>query len=315
MLIKEIGKEESFMNHSKIPNVFIQLLLFLGMYMLYTTLVTGIMLIYTGFKYITTDITFNFDVLDPILFEEQLTQFFMTSDMVLAQLFLGILAIILSIAFAKGILKRSLLSMGFTKEKIALHYMIGLVVGVILFGSAVLIGTLMGSLEFKGYILNNQWGLLLLFFIGFIIQGMSEEVMIRGYLMPSLATKIPMRYAVLISSLVFAALHLLNPGMNVIAFINLTLFGIFAGVYMCKTHNIWGVCAIHTIWNFVQGNFFGILVSGMDMDVSVFRFKAVPKQSFLNGGSFGLEGGITVTIVLLIACGLITLYKKEEPLN
>ncbi len=295
---------------AKAPNVGVQLLLFLGIYIAINIITIVVMVIGIGYKCISTNTTFQ--GLDQVGFEEQWSQILMSSDMVLLQLFLFITATMLSILFAKGILKRNMASMGFVKTNIVSQYVIGLVIGALLFSGAVLIGTMIGTLEFQGYILNEQWGMLFLFFIGFIIQGMGEEVMVRGYLMPSLAARIQLKYAILISSLVFAALHLLNSGMTVLSFLNLTLFGIFAGIYMCKTQNIWGICAIHSIWNFVQGNFFGILVSGQDVNVSVFSFATTPNQTLLNGGSFGMEGGIIVTIILLIACGLMLLYKRDE---
>ncbi len=292
------------------PNVLIQLLLFLGIYIAFNIVTTVIMLIGIGYKCVSTNITFQ--GLDQVAFEEQWNQILISSDMMLLQLFVFITATMIAILFAKGILKRNMVSMGFVKTNMVSQYIIGLVLGALSFGGAVLIGTMIGALKFQGYILNEQWGMLLLFFVGFIIQGMGEEVMVRGYLMPSLAARIPLKYAILISSLVFAALHLLNPGMTILSFLNLSLFGIFAGIYMCKTQNIWGISAFHTSWNFVQGNFFGILVSGQNVNVSVFSFDSMPNQVLLNGGNFGMEGGIIVTILLLIACGLLLLYKRDE---
>ncbi len=292
------------------PNVGIQLLLFLGMYIAFEIIAGVVLLIGIIYKCASTNITFQW--LDQVALEEQWNQLFMSSDMMLLQLFLFITATMIAILLAKVILKRNMASMGFVKANMVSQYVSGLVIGTLLFSGVVLIGTMIGALKFQGYILDGQWGILFLFFIGFIIQGMGEEVMVRGYLMPSLAARMQLKYAILISSLAFAALHLLNSGMTVLSFLNLTLFGIFACIYMCKTQNIWGICAIHSIWNFVQGNFFGILVSGQDVNVSVFSFASTPNQTLLNGGSFGMEGGIIVTIILLIACGLMLLYKRNE---
>ena len=113
--------------------------------------------------------------------------------------------------------------------------------------------------------------------------------------------------AVLTNSLLFALLHSLNSGLSPLAVINLFLFGFFASVYMLKSGNIWGVAAIHSIWNFAQGNLFGM--QGMP---SVFVFEQTGKP-LLDGGAFGPEGGLPVTIVLLTAilCVLFISPKKE----
>lgn len=45
--------------------------------------------------------------------------------------------------------------------------------------TALLIAFLCGTVTYEGYILGNGTGLLLLFLLGFIIQGMGEEVFKR----------------------------------------------------------------------------------------------------------------------------------------
>ena len=132
--------------------------------------------------------------------------------------------------------------------------------------------------------------------------------------MTSLSTRVTIIAAIWINAIFFACMHLLNPGISVLALINLVLFGLFASVYAVKTNNIWGVCAIHSIWNFVQGNFYGILVSGMDTGISVFKFSSTESGKLINGGSFGLEGGLSVTIVLIIGI-VITLVAKNKELD
>ena len=58
---------------------------------------------------------------------------------------------------------------------------------------------------------------------------------------------------------------------------------------------------MHTVWNFVQGNVFGMEVSGLEISCSLFSSTSDPSRSLWNGGSFGAEGGLSVTIVLTIA--------------
>ena len=65
------------------------------------------------------------------------------------------------------------------------------------------------------------------------------------------------------------------------------------------TGNIWMCSAVHSIWNFVQGNLYGIRVSGFDLMDTVLVSDTVPGKELINGGSFGLEGGLGVTAVLI----------------
>lgn len=215
--------------------------------------------------------------------------------------------------FCKLFQKRKMATLGFCKKGAVKEYLIGLLVGFVCFSAAVLLGVLSGALKVEGISSSFSIGIFVLYTIGFMIQGMAEEVMCRGYFMVSIARRYSLVAAVLINSIGFAALHLGNSGISVLAFINLSLFGIFASLYFIRRGNIWGIGAVHSIWNLVQGNFYGIKVSGMEVTNSFLTMTSVEGKEFLNGGEFGLEGSIFVTLVL--AVGIVILYlgknKKE----
>ena len=123
--------------------------------------------------------------------------------------------------------------------------------------------------------------------------------MCRSYLMVSIGRRYPMWLAVLLNALLFSTLHIGQSGMGLLAFINLTLFGAFASIYFIKRGSIWGIGAVHSIWNFVQGNFYGVKVSGLSISCSVLDSVSVEGRVLINGGAFGLEGGLAVTLVLV----------------
>jgi membrane protease YdiL (CAAX protease family) len=152
--------------------------------------------------------------------------------------------------------------------------------------------------------------MILLFLLGYLLQGMSEEVLVRGYFMVSLGRANSIGWAVIMSSLMFAMLHIFNAGLSVLAFINLALYGLMMALYMLKHESIWGVCAIHSAWNFVQGNVFGVQVSGMPLTESVFATELTGSH-WITGGDFGLEGGLAVTVVLLAGIALVWLTKRK----
>ena len=64
----------------------------------------------------------------------------------------------------------------------------------------------------------------------------------------------------------------------------------------------------------MQGNVFGVKVSGNPVDVSVMSFG--PKGAdLISGGDFGIEGSSVTTIVLCILCVVVTLWKRKEIVN
>lgn len=215
-----------------------------------------------------------------------------------------------TIAFCRFIQKRKLESIGFIKQRAGKDYLVGLGMGFILFSAAVLICVLTGALKINGVSSTFSIGMFLLFTIGFMLQGMSEEVICRGYLMVSIGRRYSMWVAILSNALIFAALHLLNNGISVLAFINLVLYGVFASLYFIERGSIWGVAAFHSVWNLVQGNFWGLRVSGMVTECSVFQSSLVDNRDVINGGAFGPEGGLAVTVVLVV--GICVLFKRIQ---
>ena len=95
-----------------------------------------------------------------------------------------------------------------------------------------------------------------------------------------------------------------------LAYINLFLCGLLFGLLFVESGSIWMVAALHSGWNFLQGNIFGISVSGTAKSSSVFDSSFADGWSFMNGGDFGLEGGLAVTIVL--AVGIYVAYRRME---
>ena len=214
------------------------------------------------------------------------------------------------ILYCRKIERRSMVSMGFRKSGWLARYLKGYAIGAGMLLLCALILWLMGDLDFA-FAKKIPVFYILAFFAGFVIQGMSEEVCVRGYLMVSLGNRCHMAVAIGISSVVFALLHLGNPGLTVLALLNLTLFGVFMAVYILRTDDLWGACAIHSAWNFAQGNLVGIRVSGTAQLPTVAIMQPLGEQSLFHGGDFGLEGGLIVTIVVLAAIAL-TLFLPQK---
>lgn len=228
-------------------------------------------------------------------------------------LFSTIAMILVVCAFCRLFQKRSLYSIGFSKTNILKEYIIGIIAGFLFFSAAVMLGVLTGGLSITGFVPGFSVGIFILYLLGFMVQGMAEEVLCRGYMMVSVARKYNMVVAILCNSLFFAMLHLFNNGISVLAFLNLSLFGIFASLYFIRRGNIWGIGAFHSMWNLVQGCFYGISVSGMNSLNSLLKTESVKGKDLLNGGSFGMEASIWVTAVLLAGIAFLFFMKNKNP--
>jgi len=153
----------------------------------------------------------------------------------------------------------------------------------------------------------------LLYFLLFILVGFSEEFLMRGIWVEYLLKRHSKAIAVIISSLVFACLHLGNPGVTLLAFVNLILAGVILAQLYLFTKNLWLAVFFHLGWNFFQGPVLGFAVSGLPMH-SIFLQPANITQNLLNGGSFGLEGSVIETMVTaLMAVGLgVALWRRPK---
>ena len=135
--------------------------------------------------------------------------------------------------------------------------------------------------------------------------------------MPRVAGRFGVPFAVFFSSFCFSVMHAANAGFSVLALINLILIAALFALIALSDGHIYRVCAMHTLWNFCQGNLFGLEVSGNPQAASIFA-SGYTKMStdLMTGGAFGPEGGLCVTIVIAIAFIIFCLTrKKEKPAN
>lgn len=217
------------------------------------------------------------------------------------------------LVYLRAIEGRSWLSIGFRRRCAGGSYLAGYAIGIGACLATVAIAWAAGGMRFEGLQEDVAWGMLVAFFLGFLFQGMSEEVVCRGFLLVSAANRAPLWAAVALNTLFFACLHLANAGLTWLSFVNLVLFGVFASFYMLRTDNIWGIGAFHAAWNFTQGNLLGIEVSGNPIADTLFRFAPVADSpDAVSGGSFGLEGGLAATAVFLAGILLLAFWPAKQ---
>ena len=233
-----------------------------------------------------------------------------TPTIIILSLYGTILATVITMLFCKVIERRPITSLGFKKKNAIKSYLVGCLVGIVLMSVSVLLSAMFGGISLSVNS-NIGWKLLIIYLFGFLFQGASEEIIFRGYFLNTVASKDRIVLAIVLNSIFFGLAHSFNMGLTPLAFCNLVLFGVFASIYSIKFDNLWGVCGIHSFWNFMQGNFWGVQVSGIDTSTSIFVASACENKDILNGGAFGLEGSIFVTIVLSVSIIIVLLFKNS----
>ncbi|MGT2753982.1 CPBP family intramembrane glutamic endopeptidase [Streptococcus ovis] len=196
--------------------------------------------------------------------------------------------------------KRPVSGLGFFKKRAIFELLKGFFIGVLLIGTVVGLQVLSGSIELTrlDFSVANLMSLILILPFWFIQSG-TEELITRGWLFPVVSRNSNLLVGTAVSSLLFAVLHLANPSVSWISLLNIALFGLLACLYVLKTDNIWGIAAIHTAWNYFQGSFFGLNVSGISTSYATMSFQIGAVPDYLSGGNFGPEGSLIASAVLL----------------
>ncbi|NQU54884.1 MAG: CPBP family intramembrane metalloprotease, partial [Bacteroidetes bacterium] len=161
-------------------------------------------------------------------------------------------------------------------------------------------------------VLKVDFGALSISFLLFIVVALNEEIMIRGYVLNNLLSSRNKYLALVISAIIFTAMHGLNSSLGRIALTNLFLAGILLGSAYIFTKNLWFPISLHLFWNFFQGPVLGYHVSGQQIE-SLFSIK-LSGNEMLNGGGFGFEGSLVCTLMLVVVIGGIFFYylRKAE---
>lgn len=166
--------------------------------------------------------------------------------------------------FRKYIDRQTILSLGFSIKNRNIDLLFGLLVAIV-----IIVG---GSILLSGFGLVNFTYVGLSFkqiafsFLLFVLVALTEEIMVRGYILNNLLMSVNKYVALIISAVLFMALHGFNPNLSLIAFVNLFLAGMVLGATYIFTKNLWFPISLHLFWNFLQGPVLGYHVSGQETD-------------------------------------------------
>ena len=227
------------------------------------------------------------------------------------ELFSFVFILLLFIFWVKVIEKNSLSTLGFVKKNWLKYLGWGILISLLQMGVIALVYQVGGI---GSFVLNELSIEPLLFILGlfpfWLLQGGTEEVATRGWLLTRIAARTNLPLAIAISSSLFGILHMGNAGVTFLSVLNIILDGVLAGLLFIYTDSIWLVVAQHGTWNYVQGNLLGFQVSGTGADASIFSFTMGDGPDWLTGGAFGAEGSIITTLVLLVS--LVIVYRLGE---
>lgn len=198
--------------------------------------------------------------------------------------------------------KRPISSLGLQSFIRLKHTIEGGLFALLSLSLVVILMYLMGLLIFDCINLSfsNMLNVFILLPIWFI-QGSSEEILVHGWLLPTIAGRSNAMVGLLLSTIFFVLMHYESQGVTLLTIINLALIGLLLGIHVLKNNSIWGAITFHTIWNFSESSVFGFINENVSENYQIITTE-VSGDPILSGGNFGPEGSLITTFTILPFC-------------
>jgi uncharacterized protein len=162
--------------------------------------------------------------------------------------------------------------------------------------------------------------------LGFLLVGLLEEYLTRGYLQYTLTRGLAGIYewafkarhskvlgfwtAAIILSLLFGLGHGKNPGESPIGLLAAGLAAMVFCFSLWRTGSLWWAIGFHTSWDWAQSFLYGVADSGLMVQHHLLATHPVGRP-LLSGGTTGPEGSVFIIAVLALA-SLIILFMLPQ---
>lgn len=185
---------------------------------------------------------------------------------------------------------------------------IGLLIGAGLYTACILILMAMGIYKIEG---RNPASYLLPAIALALSSGIFEELLFRGVLFRIVEEWLGSWISLVVSSLVFGLVHLMNPNATLMGaiFISAEAGILLAAAYML-TRRLWMSMGFHIAWNYTQSGIFSGTVSGSDADPGLIK-PVIDGPALLTGGTFGVESSV-IAFLLCTTTGVILLIMAAR---
>ncbi len=138
---------------------------------------------------------------------------------------------------------------------------------------------------------------------GFSLVAVSEELLLRGYLLWTLARGIGFGWSALLLSVGFGLIHGSNPGETPVGLFSAGAIGLLFCLSIWYTRSLWWAIGFHAAWDWGESFFWGTSDSGMVVQGHLFNEQPLGRP-LLSGGATGPEGSLLVFPVLMV-CALL----------
>jgi membrane protease YdiL (CAAX protease family) len=166
-------------------------------------------------------------------------------------------------------------------------------------GGLVCLSLVVGALNAGGYLVFDgralqglaAFGYGLVWLLDFMIVGIREEALFRGFLQATLTRGIGFWPAAIFLSFLFGAGHLPNAGESVTGIIGVMVHALFYCLLLRLSGSLWLGIGFHAAWDWAQSYLYGTPQSGHLMQGHLLMTHA-SGDALMSGGSAGPEGSL-----------------------
>ena len=148
--------------------------------------------------------------------------------------------------------------------------------------------------------------------IAFVLVGLQEEFLFRGYLLFTLASAIRFWPAAVLISLMFGAVHLSNPGENWVGGLGIVVWALVICMTLRRTGSLWFAAGFHAAGNFAETFLFSVNDSGKSAQGQLLH-STMHGPAWLTGGSVGPEGSVFSFLSILLFAVVFHLLYQSRP--
>ena len=138
----------------------------------------------------------------------------------------------------------------------------------------------------------------------FVLVGLAEEVLFRGYPLFQLARIVSFWPAAIVIDLVFVAAHIGQGGETAMGLAGIGVFGLLMAFSVWKTKGLWFAVGFHALWDFTETFVYGAPDSG-HVSAGSLIVTTFSGPAWLTGASVKPEGSLLALPALGLVAGLI----------
>lgn len=221
-------------------------------------------------------------------------------------------AVAIATAALAAIERRPLFSFGLQGDARARRFFGGLVCGIVAISVLVLTLRQAGFLHLDAPTLQGgrAVGAGVIWAVIFLMTGVFEETLLRGYLQYTLTRWLGFWWGALLLSALFGAMHGIGPGETPVGLVVAMLFGLVFCLSLWYTGSLWWAIGFHAAWDWGESFLYGASDSGRLVQDVLFTSHPAG-NALLSGGVTGPEGSVLVFAVLAIVAIVIRLWWRR----